>query len=228
MSMRIWTPKSFFQISVAVHVVGIEAAGSEERINARAVGDRRVRREAAVSAMVAFVRRGHRCGPLPQQSSRVRSIARTSKRCSSPASAPPPARPRPLGGDPLPVGTAVVRNIRCPAITGVECPRPGIGSCQRMLLAPHVTGAPPIAIPFLNGATPLRPFAVIVEPRANSTAVVATVIMTTCISREYRKDAVIFRARQGTSCLAFARPSAAPSRLRDRGCLATRRASPAT
>ncbi len=54
----------------SVHVVGIEAAGSEERINARAVGDRRVRREAAVSAMVAFVRRGHRCGPLPQQSSR--------------------------------------------------------------------------------------------------------------------------------------------------------------
>ena len=84
----------------------------------------------------------------------ARSTASTSKRCSSPAAAPPPATPRPPAeaSDFFPVGTAVVRKSLSPAATGVECPRPGISIFQRTFAASlHVSGTFADVAPVCSG-----------------------------------------------------------------------------
>ena len=70
MSMRIWTPKSFFQISVSVHVVGVETARSEERNTRVPSVTGEFDAKLPYSAVVALVRRGDDRRALPQQSSR--------------------------------------------------------------------------------------------------------------------------------------------------------------
>jgi hypothetical protein len=52
---------------LAVHVVRVEATGTKEREQARAVGDRRVGCEAAVGPVIPLVRGGDGGRPLPQQ-----------------------------------------------------------------------------------------------------------------------------------------------------------------
>ena len=142
---------------LAVHVVGVEPAGAEEREHARAVGDRRVRREAAVDAVVALVRRGNRRGPLPQGLARgpidgehVEAVLEPGVRASAGASRR--LRRRPLAGryrrrQEHPVAGDDRRRVAAPR--DLDLPA-DVARAPRQRRVPHGHAG-------IEGAAPLRP-----------------------------------------------------------------------